>query len=321
MSDVNQPIISSLQSDDCEILGKCYLQIHTLKVTLQIIALGKCEFTIVQSSCILVLHFEVSWTLPPVLVLGMCFFAGGMRFSEQALQGQPSYSDLSMDCIILKTSHGVVIILLFIDGPYLGFQLFTHTALYDDNNANPRAVRNIIRGLRSRPYRCRNGRPVPSPDPTGREAAINPFGPAEGTDLEHGAPSAEDTDSEIEPYTSVAVSLRILVVVTALVMQRNTLLKLQCPSSLSLGVAVGSSILTVLKQIALFVIPFIMLGWIIGKPPTLLFDPFESVVLFLSGASLFPRGGMMIKEIQPVLGVNHVVQDEPGAPLGREGQD
>jgi len=47
---------------------------------------------------------------------------------------------------------------------------------------------------------------------------------------------------------------------------------------LSLGVAVGSSI-----QIALFVIPFMVtLGWIIGKPLTLLFDPFESIVLFLS---------------------------------------
>ncbi len=33
-------------------------------------------------------------------------------------------------------------------------------------------------------------------------------------------------------------------------------------------------------------IPFIVtLGWIIGKPMSLLFDPFESVVLFLSGTS------------------------------------
>jgi len=58
--------------------------------------------------------------------------------------------------------------------------------------------------------------------------------------------------------------------------------------TLSLGVAVGSSI-----QIALFVIPFIViLGWIIGRPITMLFDPFESIVLFLS-----------------VLTVNYVVQD------------
>jgi len=48
--------------------------------------------------------------------------------------------------------------------------------------------------------------------------------------------------------------------------------------NLSLGVAAGSSI-----QIALFVIPFIVvLAWWIGKPLTLLFDPFESVTLFLA---------------------------------------
>ncbi|KAG6856385.1 hypothetical protein H0H87_005082 [Tephrocybe sp. NHM501043] len=58
--------------------------------------------------------------------------------------------------------------------------------------------------------------------------------------------------------------------------------------TLSLSVAVGSSI-----QIALFVIPFIVtLAWIIGKPLTLLFDPYESVSLFLA-----------------VLTVNYVVQD------------
>ena len=76
--------------------------------------------------------------------------------------------------------------------------------------------------------------------------------------------------------------------------------------TLSLGVAVGSSIVSSLsspvvtsstylplQQIALFVIPFIVtLGWIIGHPLTMLFDPFESIVLFFS-----------------VLTVNYVVQD------------
>jgi hypothetical protein len=84
----------------------------------------------------------------------------------------------------------------------------------------------------------------------------------------------------------------------------------------SLGAAVGSSIVCIgvyclplqyplilcpcRQQIALFVIPYVyarhcgvaltpfhsfivILGWILGKPLTLLFDPFESVVLFLSG--------------------------------------
>ncbi|KAL1694306.1 Sodium/calcium exchanger protein-domain-containing protein [Schizophyllum commune] len=58
--------------------------------------------------------------------------------------------------------------------------------------------------------------------------------------------------------------------------------------TLSMGVAMGSSI-----QIALFVIPFIVtLAWIMGKPLTLLFDPYQSIVMFLS-----------------VLVVNYVVQD------------
>lgn len=65
------------------------------------------------------------------------------------------------------------------------------------------------------------------------------------------------------------------------------------------------------QQIALFVIPFIItLGWILGKPLTLLFDPLESIVLFLSGMChlrllLFEP----TDRLSPVLTVNYVVQD------------
>ncbi|KAH9037868.1 Sodium/calcium exchanger protein-domain-containing protein [Lactarius pseudohatsudake] len=48
--------------------------------------------------------------------------------------------------------------------------------------------------------------------------------------------------------------------------------------TLSVSVAVGSTI-----QTALFVIPFmVILGWILDKPLPLLFDPFESIVLYIS---------------------------------------
>jgi Ca2+:H+ antiporter len=58
--------------------------------------------------------------------------------------------------------------------------------------------------------------------------------------------------------------------------------------NLSISVAVGSSI-----QIALFVVPFIVtLGWILHRPMTLFFDPFESAALFVS-----------------VLTVNYAIQD------------
>ena len=71
--------------------------------------------------------------------------------------------------------------------------------------------------------------------------------------------------------------------------------------SLSISVAVGSTIVSELhkvalemvfllncpciQQTALFVIPaMVILGWVLGKPLALLFDPFESVVLYISGS-------------------------------------
>lgn len=309
---------------------------NAVELIVSIIALAKCELTIVQSSLVGSILSNL------LLVLGMCFFAGGMRFSEQgfgqsavqlnsslltisviavllpgafhmALQGQTSYSELSTDYAILKTSHGVAIILLFIYGSYLVFQLFSHKAIYDDNNADimqSRGYEGQNPWLRLRPYRRRL---VQSPD---AETAINPSG----------ALPMEDTASEIEPFMSVGVCLGLLVVVTVLVavtaeflvdsingltasgaIRKEFVAVILLPIvgnaaehvtavtvsvkdklTLSLGVAVGSSI-----QIALFVIPFIVtLAWIMGKPLTLLFDPLESIVLFLS-----------------VLTVNYVVQD------------
>ncbi|EEB87966.1 hypothetical protein MPER_14462 [Moniliophthora perniciosa FA553] len=48
--------------------------------------------------------------------------------------------------------------------------------------------------------------------------------------------------------------------------------------TLGISVAVGSSI-----QTALFVIPLmVQLGWIMGKPMSLLFDPFDAIVLYIS---------------------------------------
>lgn len=37
----------------------------------------------------------------------------------------------------------------------------------------------------------------------------------------------------------------------------------------------------------------VTLAWILGKPLTLLFDPLESIVLFLSGASLMQLDDVM----------------------------
>ncbi|KAG2060832.1 Calcium/proton exchanger [Suillus hirtellus] len=319
---------------------------NAVELIVSIIALTKCELTIVQSSLVGSILSNL------LLVLGMCFFAGGMRFSEQgfgqsavqlnsslltisviavllpgafhmALQGQPAYSELSTDYNILKTSHGVAIILLFIYGSYLVFQLFSHKALYHSSGPDiqqSKGYEGENPWLRLRLYRRKNAKLAQSPP----LACNDEVAPAEGSDLEHGSASMEDT--EVEPDMSVPVSLGLLVVVTVLVAVTAEFLvdsisgltasgaigkefvavillpivgnaaehvtavtvSVKDKLTLSLGVAVGSSI-----QIALFVIPFIVtLAWIMGKELTLLFDPLESIVLFLS-----------------VITVNYVVQD------------
>jgi len=317
---------------------------NAVELIVSIIALTKCELTIVQSSLVGSILSNL------LLVLGMCFFAGGMRFSEQgfgqsavqlnsslltisviavllpgafhmALQGTTDYSELSTDYEILAASHGIAIILLFIYASYLVFQLFSHKALYQDDNEDVQVSKGYDGPnpwLQLRPRRRRT------------QAVSSPDGEivAESHDVESTGPEREslDSEAEVEPYMSVAVCLGLLAAVTVLVAVTAEFLvdsingltasgvikkefvgvillpivgnaaehvtavtvSVKDKLTLSLGVAVGSSI-----QIALFVIPFIVtLAWILGKPLTLLFDPLESIVLFLS-----------------VLTVNYVVQD------------
>ncbi|KAG2078544.1 calcium/proton exchanger [Suillus decipiens] len=330
---------------------------NAVELIVSIIALAKCQLTIVQSSLVGSILSNL------LLVLGMCFFAGGLRFSEQgfgqsavqlnsslltisviavllpgafhmALQGQPESDELSTDYKILKTSHGVAIILLFIYASYLVFQLFSHKALYDDDNEDMQPTKEYAGQNPFRLHRTHrnitDGETVLSPSPTREgEASTTLSRPADvNRDVEpatHSIASVETVTPE-QPLMSLTVCLCLLVIVTVLVAVTAEFLvdsidgltasgtiskefvgvillpivgnaaehvtavtvSVKDKLTLSLGVAVGSSI-----QIALFVIPFIItLGWIMNKPLTLLFDPLESIVLFLS-----------------VLTVNYVVQD------------
>ncbi|EMD33512.1 hypothetical protein CERSUDRAFT_98615 [Gelatoporia subvermispora B] len=132
-----------------------------------IAALRKCELRVVQSSII------GSMLSKLLLILGMCFFAGGLRFSEQdfdstATQIHSSLLSISVGAVLLpaayhfaltyssedaiaagttledqkqdllKMSHGVSIVLLIIYVSYLLFQLWSHTHLYQDS-AKPSA--------------------------------------------------------------------------------------------------------------------------------------------------------------------------------------
>ncbi|OAX39015.1 calcium proton exchanger [Rhizopogon vinicolor AM-OR11-026] len=308
---------------------------NAVELIVSIIALAKCQLTIVQSSL-------VGSVLSNLLLgLGMCFFAGGLRFSEQGfgqstvqlnsslltisvitvllpgafhmvLQGRPEYDELSTDDAILKTSHGVAIILLFIYAFYLVLQLFLHKVLCGDNNEDMQQTKDCGGENSFRLHRRHNRKnnimgeqfmlPPSSTHDVGAATTSSSTHP-EGAipDVELGSHSAEKSEAE-EPLMSVVACLWLLVIVTMLVAVTAEFLidsidGLTASGAISkdLGVAVGSSI-----QIALFVIPFIVtLGWIMGKPLTLLFDPLESIVMFLA-----------------VITVNYAVQDDRSNLLG-----
>jgi len=127
---------------------------NAVELIVAIIALVQCKLQIVQSSLI------GSMLSNLLLVLGMCFTAGGIRFSEQGfglVASQLNASLLTIAVIalllpaafhfnvtvqsdsdspedILKVSHGVALILLFIYAAYLFFQLYSHASLYNDDH-------------------------------------------------------------------------------------------------------------------------------------------------------------------------------------------
>ncbi|KAJ7639866.1 Sodium/calcium exchanger protein-domain-containing protein [Mycena polygramma] len=130
---------------------------NIVEIVVAISALRKCELRVVQSSLI------GSMLCKLLLVLGLCVFAGGVRFSEQgfdptATQMHSSLLSLSVGAVllpaayhftlrddwhiasqlqthnILSMSHGVSLVLLFIYGAYLVFQLYSHPHLYTQNH-------------------------------------------------------------------------------------------------------------------------------------------------------------------------------------------
>ncbi|KAI0368738.1 calcium/proton exchanger [Pilatotrama ljubarskyi] len=348
------------------LLNATLVNTYNVELIVAIIALVKCELQIVQSSLIGSILSNL------LLVLGMCFFAGGTRFSEQGFGISVTQLNTSLLMLavigvlipaafhfaagaqiedpaeakdILAVSHGTAIILLFIYGSYLVFQLFSHKALYDDQNPD------VFRSTRYAPREKKkkdaangngdvdassqhegNGSSIPLNSVTGERLQNSPSGSVshehdiEAASAARAGEGAEESMEEEVPQMSVLMTFLLLATVTVLVavtaeflvdsingivetggINREFIGVILLPIvgnaaehvtavtvsvkdklTLSLGVAVGSSI-----QIALFVIPFIVtLAWIMGKPLSLLFDPFESMVLFFS-----------------VLVVNYVVQD------------
>ncbi|KAI6038769.1 calcium/proton exchanger [Pisolithus marmoratus] len=315
-----------------------------------IIALTKCDLEIVQSSLVGSILSKM------LLILGMCFFAGGLWFLEQgfrhglqcvicinylcshsviaAVQVNSSLLAVSIIAVLLpgafhmvfqgsislSESDKVAIILLFVYCSYILFQLFSHKNIYNDDV--PKASRRYLvannMGMMDLPI-------VSSPCQVAFDVnEISMTHPSAHHDVESIWPQDQE---EEQLQMTVAVSIGLLVAVMVLVAVTTEFLvdsingltsrdiisnefvavillpiigsaveqiivvtvPVKDKLMLSLGMAVGSSI-----QVALFVIPFLIitLGWILGKPLTLMFNPLESIVMFLT-----------------VLTVNYVIQD------------
>ncbi|WWC89569.1 calcium/proton exchanger [Kwoniella dendrophila CBS 6074] len=135
---------------------------NAVELIVAILALIKCELQVVQSSLVGSILSNI------LLVLGMCFFAGGVKFAEQAIKSTAAQLNASLLLIaviavlipsafhfsissstsntdadqlaqgegadLLAMSHGVAILLLVLYLGYLVFQMYTHAAYYVDDD-------------------------------------------------------------------------------------------------------------------------------------------------------------------------------------------
>ncbi|KAL0564289.1 hypothetical protein V5O48_017764 [Marasmius crinis-equi] len=334
---------------------------NTAVLIIAITALLKCELQIVQSSLVGSILNKI------LLTPGMCFFAGGIKYSEQGFGAAATQIDSSMLTIsviavllpaafhlivnlqgqnpsdahenqeILKMSHGVAILLLISEylylyfhlvaltscGGYLGyliFQLYSHSTLYSDQAVSSKSTKYTDKKRMDEETGT-----VQSPNVT-RTGIVN------NSTFVH---SLEEAEKEEMPQMSLLMALALLAVVTVLIavtaewlvdaitemtveleemartnsriISRDFISIILLPIvgnaaeyvpaitvsvkdklALSLGEAVASSIQTALSIIPCSHISFtVLIAWMMGKPLTLLFDPYESITLFLAG--IFPQ--------------------------------
>jgi Ca2+:H+ antiporter len=319
---------------------------NAVELIVSVQALIKDEITIVKTSLI------GSMLSNLLLVLGMAFFLGGINRSEQffnvtVAQTAASLLALCIASLIIPTvfhntiaeddatanngaqdavrnqelSHGTAVILLVVYACYLGFQLKTHAAMYNEPSQK---VPKRKSGKKEEGDAARGIATIGAGTAAASGGGVNLkslFNNPDGSD-------EDDDEEEFEtPSLSVIGALITLAISTTLVAFCSEFMvssidgltatggvsttfvglillpivgnaaehatavtvAIKDKMDLSIGVAVGSSM-----QIALLVFPFIViLGWILGKDcMTLYFDTFQIATLFVS-----------------VLLVNYLIQD------------
>ncbi|KAJ6555159.1 Sodium/calcium exchanger protein-domain-containing protein [Mycena vulgaris] len=276
------------------------------------IALKECKLELVQSSLLGGLLSNM------LLVLGMAFIVGGYRFHSQEFQPMVAQLNSSLMTVsvislivpaafheylgdrlndgeevpvLLQLSRGSAIILILIYIAYLFFQFYSHSHLFISAEKSPRSS---IASTQSDTVL-----PVHTASASAASSSSSEFGDIEYPKLntpvalgvlitttgfayltaEHLVASLEGL---VAAHPSISEKWITLIVIPVISNAAEHITAVVVASKgkfdLAMSVAIGSCI-----QIALFVVPvLILVAWGMGKPLTLLFDPLETLVLFLS---------------------------------------
>lgn len=223
-----------------------------------------------------------------LLVLGCCFFAGGIKYEQQkfndvvastmsslmvvstasliipaTLYAVMKGTTANQDQNILILSHGTAVILLLLYVLYLFFQLKTHSKFFDaEGEAQQEGDEEVGKVL----------------SPLAAGVALVLITVLVAVCAEYLVDSI-DSIVQTAHISKTFIGLVLLPIVgNAAEHVTAVVVALKDKMDLAIGVAIGSSM-----QIALLVTPFlVILGWIMDKPMTLHFETFETVVFFLS---------------------------------------
>ncbi|KAG4304949.1 hypothetical protein PORY_001624 [Pneumocystis oryctolagi] len=263
---------------------------NVVELIIAIIALNKGQLRIVQTSMI------GSILSNDLLVLGICFIAGGLYYREQKFNmtaaqtmsslmavatssllipaafrlSLPSTDETNKNIIIL--SRGTSIFLLIIYFLYLIFQLKTHTEFYDTviEDTHKESIPPIISGILLIL--------VTFLVSVCAEYLIDSI------DLFVTSHNVNKTFIGLILIPIVGkvirdiIDLKFITLGNAAEHVTAVIVSMKNKMDLAIGVALGSSM-----QIALFITPsLIIIGWIIGQPLTLYFKTFETVIMFIS---------------------------------------
>ncbi|PWW77283.1 Calcium/proton exchanger [Tuber magnatum] len=307
---------------------------NAVELIVSIVALTKGEIRIVQASMLGSILSNI------LLVLGMCFFFGGLKHREQnfnttvastmsslmavatssliipaALYSTLAGSKEASFGLILDLSRGTSVVLLILYVLYLVFQLGTHSYLFDAQHES-----------------AERGDETDDESPPEEQQIALLSGIESGIVLvvvtvlvaicaEYLVGSIDDIVASSGISKTFIGLILIPIVGNAAEHVTAVVVAMKNKMDLAIGVAIGSSM-----QIALLVTPFlVILGWIIGQPMSLYFETFETVVFFVSvlitnyliqdGKSNYLEGAMLLG-IYTIIAISFFVYPDSAGSLG-----